>query len=250
MVCMHNRISETNVTWEASKKHMSFPRWFTLGAVLCVHAFGQEAATPGAPTPIDKRAYGVLPNYRTANLDDPFVPLTTKRKLIIASKDSFDYPIFGLAAFFSGQAQLQNDHPQFGQGASGFAKRYGTAFTDQMVGNYMTEGIMPALFHEDPRYFRKGPAGGHPMKRALYAASRVLISKTDKGAWGFNFAEVVGNTAASGVSNLYYPGERTLGDNAERTITQITTDAISNVLKEFWPDVKQRLLAHRAENRQ
>ena len=226
---------------------MYFPRLLVFGVVLCAQSFAQVAATPGATTPIDKRAYGVLPNYRTANLDDPFVPLTTRRKLTIATKDSFDYPIFGLAAFFSGQAQLQNSHPQFGQGASGFAKRYGTAFTDQMVGNYMTEGLMPALFHEDPRYFRKGPAGGTVGKRIAYAASRVLIAKNDKGKWGPNLAEVVGNTAASGVANLYYSGERTLGDNAERTITQVTTDAISNILKEFWPDVKEKFLARRAK---
>jgi hypothetical protein len=38
----------------------------------------------------------------------------------------------------------------------GYAKRFATAYGDQMIGNMMTEGIVPALFHQDPRYFRLG----------------------------------------------------------------------------------------------
>jgi hypothetical protein len=229
-----------------------------LAGVLCLPAFSQDivssaAATPGATTPvsapIDKRAYGVLPNYRTANLADPYTPLTTKRKLTIASKDSFDYPIFGLAGFFSAEAQLMNTHPDFGQGVKGYAHRYGTAFVDQMVGNYMTEGLYPALLHEDPRYFRVGASYGGAGKRLLYAASRVLVAKNDKGHWTFNAAEVAGNFTASGIANLYYPQERGLSDNVERATTQIGTDAISNILKEFWPDIKQKYFSHRGKRR-
>ncbi len=234
---------------------MSFLR-LSVFAVFCVQAFAQftetasVAATPGATTPIDKRAYGVLPNYRTANLYDPFVPISAKRKLTIASKDSFDYPIFALATFFSGIAQLKDDHEDFGQGMEGFAHRYATAFVDQTVGNYMTEGIYPALLHQDPRYFRVGASYGSVAKRLAYAASRVLVAKNDKGNWTFNTSEVAGNFTASGLANLYYPQERGWSDNVERATTQIYTDAISNMLKELWPDVKQHFVNKRRQKRE
>lgn len=199
---------------------------------------GQAAAPPS--TPIDHRAYGILPNYRTANYSDTFEPITAGRKLQIATKDSFDYPIFFLGAAFAGLGQIDNAHPNFGQGVEGYAKRYVTSFADQAIGNYLTEGIMPALLHEDPRYFRVGPEYGGKMKRAFYAATRVFVTRTDKGNWRYNFSELIGNSVASGVANAYYPQERKLGDNLERVATQFGTDALSQVLKEFWPDVKQK----------
>src|SRR5580704_18768566 len=52
---------------------------------------------PALPAP-DKRVFGVLPNYRTANSTAVYMPITPKQKLTIASKDSFDYPLVGLAA--------------------------------------------------------------------------------------------------------------------------------------------------------
>ena len=116
-------------------------------------------ATP-AEEPVDKRIAGILPNYRTANLSDTYVGLSQKRKLIIACKDSFDYPLALLGSAFAGIGQLTNDDPSYGQGAQGFAKRFAAGYGDQMIGNMMTEGFFPVLLHEDPRYFRMGASRG------------------------------------------------------------------------------------------
>lgn len=217
-------------------------------------AFAQESAgpqaSPQASAPVDNRAYGILPNYRTANFSDPYQPLTAKRKFYIARKDSFDYPIFILGGFFAGLGQVQNQHEAFGQGAEGFAKRYAAAFADQSMGNYFTEGLMPVLFHQDPRYFRRGEAYGSTGKRIAYAASRLFVTRTDHGNWTFNFSEVVGNMASAGVANAYYPGERRLGDNLQRFYTQLGTDALSQVLKEFWPDVKRKFFDRSGRGKQ
>ena len=240
-------------------------RVLLLTSVFGAALFGQDSATssesgsltsvaearpqPGATsTPIDRRAYGILPNYRTANYSDAYVPLSAARKFHIATKDSFDYPIFFLGGVFAGLGQLDNAHGDFGQGAQGFAKRYVTSFADQAIGNYMTEGFMPALLHEDPRYFRVGPEYGGKKKRMLYAATRVFVTRTDKGNWRFNYSELLGNSVASGIANAYYPQERTLGDNVGRVATQFGTDALSQVLKEFWPDIKQKFFKHRSQS--
>jgi hypothetical protein len=213
------------------------------GAV--VPATGASEADPDAPpAPVveDKRVFGVLPNYRTAEMTAIYMPITAKQKMTIATKDTIDYPLFLLGGAFAGLAQLTDEHPQFGQGVAGFAHRYGTAYADQFIGNYMTEGILPTLFHEDPRYFRMahGPKG----KRMWYAATRIFVTKTDSGGTSFNFAEVVGNSIASAVGNAYYPGETTLWDNLSRLGQELATDSISQVLKEFWPDIKQRYWFH------
>jgi hypothetical protein len=192
-------------------------------------------ATPVIPVE-DKRAYGVLPNYRTAELSTPFTPLTAKQKMTIAAKDSFDGAVYPTAMVMSVIYQAENSNPSFGQGFKGYARRAGTAFGDQMMGNMMTEGVMPAALHEDPRYFRLGQGSfGH---RLLYAATRIIVTPNDRNVKTFNFAEWTGNSVAVGLSNLYYRDGRTWQDNSERLLVQCGTDSLSNVLKEFWPDVK------------
>ena len=50
------------------------------------------------------------------------------------------------------------------------------------------------------------------------------------------------NGASVGLSNLYYPADtRNVTDNVQKLGLQIGTDAISQVLKEFWPDWKRKL---------
>ncbi len=203
------------------------------------------AELPSVPVPapaVDKRIFGVLPNYRTADGTVPFVPITTRRKFYIAAKDSFDYPVYITAALFAGYYQLDNENPSFGQGLKGYAKRLGTSYADQAVGNLMTEAIFPSMLHEDPRYFRVGSGGGSTWHRARYAITRVFVVRTDKGGWTFNFSEWLGNGTTVALSNLYYPADtRNVSDNVQKLGIQVGTDAFSQVLKEFWPDIKRKI---------
>jgi len=188
--------------------------------------------------------FGVLPNYRTAEESAIYTPISAHRKLAIATKDTLDYPLVALGGALAGLAQLSDQHPNFGQGVKGFAHRFGTSYADQASGNYLTEGLLPILFHEDPRYFRRGSGHGGVWSRAGYAATRILVTKTDSGHASFNFAEVIGNSMSAGLGNAYYPGETHLSDNVGRLATYLATDALSQVLKEFWPDVKRKYFSH------
>ena len=43
------------------------------------------------------------------------------------------------------------------------------------------------------------------------------------------------------LSNLYYPGDtRNVSDNVQKLGIAVGTDAFSQVLKEFWPDIKHK----------
>jgi hypothetical protein len=190
----------------------------------------------------------VLPNYRTANESAVYTPITVKQKFTIASKDSFDYPLLMLGAVIAGMGQLTNDNPSFGQGMAGYARRFGTSYADQAIGNMMTEAIFPSFLHEDPRYFRRGT--GTKWSRTFYAATRVFVTHTDTGSLRFNYSEVLGNAAAVAISNSYYPDNRTVSANVEKLGQQIGIDAASQVLKEFWPDIKRKFFQRHKDEAQ
>ena len=211
---------------------------------------GSELETKPIPeqAPPDKRVLGVLPNYRTANETAVYTPITVKQKFTIASKDSFDYPLLLLGGAIAGIGQLTNDNPSFGQGMAGYARRFGTSYGDQAIGNMMTEAIFPAFLHEDPRYFRRGY--GSKWSRTFYAASRVFVTRTDAGNWRFNYSEVFGNAAAVAISNSYYPDNRRVSANVEKLGQQIGIDAFSQVLKEFWPDIKHKFFQRHKDEAQ
>lgn len=187
----------------------------------------------------DKRIFGVIPNNRTTEESIPFHAISAKQKVTIAAKDSFDWPVFPTAAAFAGLYQIENQNPSFGQGVEGYAKRFATAYGDQMIGDMMTEGFVPVITHEDPRYFRLGE--GSVLYRTGYALKQIVVTRTDSGGHSFNLSEWGGNAIAVALSNAYYPDTRTASDNAERLIIACGTDAFSNILKEFWPDVKKKL---------
>jgi len=217
--------------------------WVILPAVAGAQTTDNaENASQQAAPAIDKRIFGVLPNYRTADGSAPFMPITTRHKFYIAAKDSFDYPVYLTAAAFAGFYQLENQNPSFGQGVEGYAKRLASSYGDQAIGNLMTEAIFPSLLHEDPRYFRIGSSGGSTWHRTRYALTRVFVVRTDKGGWTFNFSEWLGNGTTVALSNLYYPADtRNVSDNVQKLGIQVGTDAFSQVLKEFWPDIKRKI---------
>lgn len=190
--------------------------------------------------PVDKRIGGVLPNYRSAELRNPFARISPAQKFKIATEDSFDYPVFGTTAVFAGISQLEGENNRvYGQGVKGFAYRYGINYVDQVIGNYYPEAIVPTLFHTDPRYFRKGT--GSFSSRLYYAVSRIVVCRSDKGNTVFNVNEWVGNSLAATTAAIYHPHERTVGDIASEAEGFIVSDTIGQVLREFWPDIKRKL---------
>jgi hypothetical protein len=191
---------------------------------------------------IDTHIFGVVPNYNAVN--DPvhhYEPISTGDKFKMAAHDGFDPFSWVTTGLYAGVAQWHNQSPEFGEGAQGFAKRYGAAFADGAIANFLSEAILPSVLHEDPRYFRLGQ--GSVIHRIGYTLSRELVTRTDSGGERFNISEIAGNMGAASLSNLYYPAsERSLHETMERFAVNIVSDAGFNVLKEFWPDMRRKLL--------
>ena len=187
----------------------------------------------------DHRMFKVLPNYKTVN--DPSQPVTeigAKEKfgLVLHYFDPFTYAFTGVQASIQQATDAQEG---YGQGVAGYYKRYGADFTDAFTNELFTVGVFPTLLHVDPRYFRKGEGRG--WHRTLYAISRVFVARKDSGRHSYNFSELLGNLSSGAVSNLYYPSaDRRVEDILSRTGFQMGYDAMFNVLKEFYPDLKRK----------
>jgi hypothetical protein len=193
------------------------------------------------PSRIDTHIFGIVPEYDAVN--EPvqvYKPITTREKFVIAAHDGFDPFTWVTTAMYAGVSQWHNQYPQFGEGAQGYAKRYGAAFADGAIANFMSEAILPSLLHEDPRYFRLGH--GSFFHRVGYTISREVISRKDSGAEGFNTSEIAGNMAGALISNLYYPASiRSVHQTMEWFAMNIVSDTGFNVLKEFWPDMRHKM---------
>jgi hypothetical protein len=209
-----------------------------------VAGFCQQAEPEEHPS---KRIFGIIPNYRTAPTLKDYKPLTAGEKFKIASQDAFDRGSVALAAAFAGEGQLTNSNPSFGQGTAGYARYFGTAYADVVIGDFMTEAIYPSLLHQDPRYFRRGKGSG--LSRLGYAMGQIFWTHTDAGRTQFNFSEIVGNSTAVAISNAYYSDNRDAGNAVSRLGTQVGVDMLSNVLKEFWPDLSRKLARKHAERK-
>jgi hypothetical protein len=236
---------------------------FLLPVLVCGGIVSAQSSTEGnsnanaadpSPEPVaimkapslsdDKHIMGVVPNYATVNEPEKtytFKPLTVGQKFMTATHDSFDPFNWVVPLAYAGVYQKENEYSGFGQGAAGYFKRYGALFADATISTYISEAIMPVMLHEDPRYFRLG--SGTKMHRIFYAMTRVLVTKTDYDTWRFNNSEIWGNLVAAGISNLYYPAaNRTVGNTFEKFGVGVVSDSAFNVLKEFWPDMKHRVL--------
>jgi len=75
----------------------------------------------------------------------------------------------------------------------------------------------------------------------LYAGTRVMVAKGDSGNWQFNASEFLGNGIVASIGNTYYPDDKGFAPTMQRMFSQIGTDALAQVAKEFWPDVKKYL---------
>jgi hypothetical protein len=179
-----------------------------------------------------QRVLAIFPNfYVTYNWNA--APLTSGQKFRLALHTAFDPVAFLGAGFAAGVEQAGNAYSGYGQGAQGYAKRYGASFTDAFDGTMLGGAVFPSLLHQDPRYFYKGT--GTTRSRILYAISTVVICKGDNGRWQPNYSNVLGSLASAGISNLYYPSTDRHG--AELTIRNAligtASGAIGALFQEF-----------------
>lgn len=239
-------------------------RLFFALALFGTFAFAQEPAPPAADNaqtapaaaspdqtaaqsavPLSKqqpkRILGLMPNYRAVSAGAIPPPPTAGQAFKLATQNSFDYSSFIFVGVTSAMAEWSDAHPKLGEGFKGYGRYCWRGFVDKTDGNYLVIFALPTVFHQDERYFAKGE--GPFMKRAIYAASRVLITPDYHGHNSFNASELLGRGIAQGISATYYPAsDRTVSSLAAKYAYAIGRDALTNVFREFWPDIATHLL--------
>jgi hypothetical protein len=221
---------------------------------------GPNGTKKGTGTSND-RLFLALPNFLTLENAGNVPPLTSGQKFKAVARGAFDKVQFVWYGLLAGVSQAENSEPGFGQGAQGYGKRYGAAFADGAIENFMTGAVMPSILHQDPRFFQQ--SAGTFTHRAEYAASRIFITRSDAGKRQFNFSEIFGSALSAGIStNTYHPrafitkkfdpttnmivyihnaSDRTLPNTLSVWGSQVGYDTLTLVIKEFWPDVHRKM---------
>jgi len=178
-----------------------------------------------------QRVLGFIPNFYVSYVPDP-APLTPGQKMKLAWKSSSDLVTIGLVAALAGGEQASNSFKGYGQGAQGYGKRFGANYADVFDGTFLGGAIFPILFKQDPRYFYKGTGGVR--SRLAYALVNAFICKGDNKKWQPNYSNVLGNIAAGGIANAYYPAtNRGAGPTFETAGVRIGETALAGVFQEF-----------------
>lgn len=186
-----------------------------------------------------RRILGVMPNFNAVSADSTPPPQTTKEKFVIAARNSFDYSSILLSAIQSGVSMGTNSYPEFHQGAAGYGRYFYHTLLDTADENFMVSGLWPVIFRQDNRFYTR--EHGSFGRRAFYAATRVLVTRSDSGTNVFNASEIIGAGAASGLSTVYYPDPyRTWTKVGQRWLTSCLIDSANFTFKEFWPDINQK----------
>ena len=194
-----------------------------------------------------QRILGVVPNFNTSNIQNA-EPLSSSQKLGLALKTVTDPFTFVAAGLDAGFSQAENNFGAYGQGLGGYSQRFSASYADSFSGAMLGNAVLPILFRQDPRYFRK--ATGSFTSRLAYAVTSTVRCKSDSGEWVPNYSNVLGNVAAGSLSNLYYPAsDRGLGLTLERAFVVTAEGTMGAVFVEFWPDISRRIFPkhHRDE---
>jgi hypothetical protein len=189
---------------------------------------------PGSRPLEKRRILFLLPDYETIEPGGRVAPLSVKQKFQLFAGPTLDPSLVVEAAALAGIQQAANWSPDYGQGGKAYAQRLGAISANIATGSFFSNALLPTVFHQDPRYFKKGTGGVG--SRVWYAVTRTFITRQDSGKSSFNYSQIGGLAASTACTNLYYPtANRTAAQNAAGFAIGVGVSAIWNVVTEFSP---------------
>jgi len=193
-----------------------------------------------------QRVFGVIPNFYVTYVPNA-AALTPKHKFELAWKSASDPVTLIGVGVLAGIDQAGDRWHAYGQGAQGYAKRYGASYANVFAATFIGGAILPSVLKQDPRYFYKGK--GSKRSRILYAlATSSVICKGDNGHWQPNYSNVLGSFAAAGIANLYTPANDRNGSNfvVSSALIRIGETSLAGILQEFvFPKLTHRTRSQR-----
>jgi Carboxypeptidase regulatory-like domain len=189
-----------------------------------------ELATEQVKEQEQQRVLRFIPNFYVTYRDDA-APLTTKLKFQLAWKSSTDPVTFFGTAFLAGLQQAGDQHSEFGQGAQGYGKRFGAAYTSVITSTFLSGAVFPSLLKQDPRYFYKGT--GTTGSRILHAVGNPVVCKGDNGRWQMNYSNIAGIFGGAAVSSTYYPARNQAAVILSNSLIRLGESSLAGIFQEF-----------------
>jgi hypothetical protein len=181
----------------------------------------------------------IIPDFYTSYVWNA-APLDTTQKYSLALRDTVDPFSFVGVSIGAGIEQAKNAFSGYGQGAQGYAKRWGALFANGRTSDLLGRAVFPSLFHQDPRYFYQG--SGSTWSRAKHAVGYAFVARSDSGHLMPNYSYLLGDLCSGGISNLYYPApSRSASLVFTNAAIGIAGRAGQNLLREF---LLQRITKH------
>jgi hypothetical protein len=172
-----------------------------------------------------------------------YIPLSSRQKFDLFVRRSHSFDTLSGAISDSLTAQATGAYPSFGGGMAGYGKRLGASVTGAETASFLGSFALPALLHQDPRYFRSQETD--ISQRLAYAASRVLIGRSDDGRNVINSSLILSQFIQAAISNAYIPYRReTVPGTVENALAGLGSVAEARILMEFWPDIRTFLTRH------
>jgi hypothetical protein len=222
------------------------------------HAVAAPVDVPDAPSPTsDTPSYNsilsVPPRPQTGTPARKFhrvvqagefgQPLNSFDKIKLSIMSRLTFSDIGSTAFSAGFSQIRDSSPHFGSDSGAFGERLGALALKQTSQSIFTYGIYASLFHDDPRYYVMGRQRKIGV-RALYSASRLVITQTDDGRAAINWPKFAGIASATALTDLYYPPhDHGFAHGASAFGVSLWTSILNNEIHEFVGD-GLRLLRH------
>jgi hypothetical protein len=175
---------------------------------------------------------GIVPNFYVS-YEPNAAPLSAKHKFELAWKSASDPVAFAGVGFMAGIDQAADRWGAYGQGAEGYAKRYGATYANVFTSTFIGGAVMPSLLKQDPRYFYNGT--GSKKSRILYALASSVMCKGDNGRWQPNYSNVIGSFAGAGMQALYLPANDRRGSGfvVSSALIRLGETSLAGVLQEF-----------------
>jgi hypothetical protein len=162
-----------------------------------------DPSLPSAPLP-RTGLLTIFPEFGIVKDPTPPVPpLTARQKFEIAYDKICSPALLADALADSAFEQATNGGPAYGQGWGAFGQRVGYNAANFTTKSLFSAGIVPAVFHQDPRYFRLGT--GSAAKRMRWILRSQVVAFSDRGNPMPNYGNLLGFGASVALSNTYMP---------------------------------------------
>ena len=249
--------------WAASKRFLFLTTACCLITAPCLAQTGQSSPVPDAPSAATQsapQAHSATQEQGTNPLKSGvgFVQLLSRKSVVfpdlatgkgpisswekfeLAANNSVSVSTIGAVLLGSAYGQAINSPSGYGQGGSGYGKRFGSGMARAASDNLFGTFAIASLLHEDPRFYVEH---GLSFKQALkYSAVRVVYTRSDSGERVVNFAGLLGPLAGEALANTYWPKQNQgVGSTFARYAADIGWRFGGNLMRQYWPQINRKL---------